>query len=322
MIFHGNIWSPALFVITCVNIVFFVGLGIWSLHQRFKEHKEWTLRTQALVLFIVLFFYIIEISTLRSLLIGENVYFIFAFLGLLAAGLALYGHIVVSFFTRLLVDLVAPDNPANASIPRLGPAEILEHEQDWEGALNEYYVLAHIYPGNAVIYTRIANNLLRLGRSREAAQWFERSIQYTQNPGDALVLLRRLWDVYEQAGEHANARQAAFRFIHRFPDYEASPLLLEQLSGGKKSPKIKSEQETTFSTETSENTEVYTAKDRSALESNKFTLSDDSRILQLQETPIIVKNKSKRSSTSIRKKRNQDLKPLEDNPLNQPHHQG
>ena len=226
-----DITSPLLYLMTAVNISVFLFFGVWSLRQRFRQHHEWAIRTQAIVLAAVLVFYIIEIATLRVLLVGETIYFVFALLGLISAGLALYGHIAVSLVSRLMVELVVPDNPALRNVPRLGPAEMLEHEQDWEGALNEYYVLAHIYPGNALIYARIATNLLRLERTGEAAQWFERSLKHTNQANDALVLLRRLWDACETAGERDRARAAVHRFIERFPDHEASPLLLQQLNG-------------------------------------------------------------------------------------------
>jgi hypothetical protein len=224
-----DIASPALYVMTGINVTVFLFFGVWSLHQRFQQHQEWAIRTQAIVLLAVMVFYFVEVTTLRLLLVGETVYFIFSLLGLITTGLALYGHIVVSLFSRLLVELVVPDTPGASAVPRLGPAEMLEHEQDWEGALNEYYVLAHIYPGNALIYGRIATNLLQLERPEEAAQWFERSLKHTSQANDALVLLRRLWDAYEAVGERNKAREAVHRFIERFPDHEASPLLMRQI---------------------------------------------------------------------------------------------
>lgn len=229
-----NIASPFLYLATGTAMAAFVCFGVWSLQQRFLKYEEWAIRTQALILFMVLLFYILEITALRLLLVKEPVYFLFSLLGLLAAGFALYGHILVSLLSRMLVELVVPNNPGKRDVPRLGPAEILEHAEDWEGALNEYYVLAQIYPGNPLIYGRIARNLMKLERPGEAVKWLERSLKHTDRPEDALVLLRRLWDTYLSLGDHARAREAVYEFIHRFPDFEASPLLLAQLGGGKR----------------------------------------------------------------------------------------
>lgn len=224
-----DIASPLLYLTIGSAMIVFVAFGVWSLQQRFRRYEEWALRTQVVVLLAVFAFYTLEIKALRLLLVGEPVYFMFALLGLAAAGFALYGHILVSLLSRLMVEAVVPDNPAQYGIPRLGPAEILEHDEDWEGALNEYYVLARVYPNNALIYGRIANNLLRLERHGEAVKWLERSLEATEHPRDALVLLRRLWDTHAQLGEHQDARDAVLAFTRRFPDFEASALLLRQL---------------------------------------------------------------------------------------------
>lgn len=229
MNYFFDIASPFLYLMTALNMSVFVCFGIWSLRQRFRRYEEWAVRTQMIVLLAVLVFYVMEIMTLRLLLVGEPLYFMFALLGLVAAGLALYGHIAVSFLSRLMVELIVPDNPAARLTPRLGPAEMLEHEEDWEGALNEYYVLAHIYPGDALIYGRIANNLLRLERPGEAIKWFERALKHTSQPNDALVLLRRLWDACHIVNEKERAREAVLRFAENYPDFEASALLLKQL---------------------------------------------------------------------------------------------
>lgn len=226
-----NIASPFLYLVTGTAMVVFVCFGIWSLRQRFLKYEEWAIRTQVLVVLLVFLFYILEIAALRVLLVTDPVYFLFSLLGLFAAGLALYGHVLVSLLSRMLVELVVPNNPGNRDVPRLGPAEILEHAEDWEGALNEYYVLAQIYPGNPLIYRRIAKNLIKLERPGEAAQWLERSLNHTDRPEDALLLLRRLWDVRRALGDHEGAREAVYGFVRRFPDFEASPLLLRQLGG-------------------------------------------------------------------------------------------
>ena len=126
-------FSPALDITALFNIVVFVAVGIWSLHIRFRRYEEWSARTQLLILIAVFFFYVVEISMLRVTLREEVVQFIFSLLGLLVAGLALYRHILVSLLSRILVEMVVPDNPAAGDIPRFGPAEALENQEDWNG---------------------------------------------------------------------------------------------------------------------------------------------------------------------------------------------
>jgi len=219
----------------------FVVIGVWSLRKRFQKHEEWPLRVQMFMLAGVLGFYLIEITILR-VVIRENVmHFIFALLGLLVAGAALYGHIAVSVVSRLMVELLVPDNPAAATTPRLGPAEALERQGNWEGALNEYYILARIYPRNPMLCVRAANNLLKMNRCEEAVAWFERAIKYADKADDNLAIVRRLCDVLESLEQHDRANEALRLFTLRFADHDASREIaaaIERGSGGKRQKQV------------------------------------------------------------------------------------
>lgn len=212
------------------TVFIFLAFGTWSLHKRFQKHEEWSLRNQMLVLLGVALFYLIEITTLRIVLHESVVQFIFALLGLLVAGLSLYGHILVSVISRLMVEFLIPDNPDAATTPRLGPAEALEQQEDWEGALNEYYILARIYPRNAMICVRAANNLLRLNRNEEAVAWFERAIKYTDKPEDNLILVRRLCDTLETLHQSERINEVLHCFAERFSGHESSRTITKELA--------------------------------------------------------------------------------------------
>ena len=212
------------------TMFFFVIFGTWSLHKRFQKHEEWSLRSQSFVLLGVMLFYLLEIPTLRFMMHESVVQFIFTLLGLLVAGLALYGHIAVSLISRLMVEFLIPDNPAAASTPRLGPAEALEGQGDWEGALHEYYILARIYPNNAMISVRAANNLLRLNRNEEAATWFERAIKYTNKAEDNLALVRRLCDTLESLQQPERITEVLRLFAERFADHESVKNIVNDLA--------------------------------------------------------------------------------------------
>jgi len=212
------------------TVFIFLAFGTWSLHKRFQKHEEWPLRTQMLVLSGVSVFYLLEIPTLRFVLHESIIQFVFALLGLLVAGLSLYGHIIVSVISRLLVEFLVPDNPAAAVTPRLGPAEALERQEDWEGALNEYYILARIYPRNAMICVRAANNLLRLDRGEEAVAWFERAIKYTDKAEDNLMLVRRLCDTLETLHQPERINEVLHCFAERFSDHESARTITKELA--------------------------------------------------------------------------------------------
>lgn len=227
------VWNLSSFV---TLILFFV-FGIWSIHRRFGKHEEWSMRHQLLVLAVVAAFYLLEVTTLRFMLRESIVQFIFALLGLLVAGLALYGHIIVSVISRLMVEFLIPDNPNAATTPRLGPAEALERQEDWEGALHEYYILARIYPNNPMISVRAANNLVRLNRNEEAVAWFERAIKHTHKAEDNLALVRRLCDTLETLNQPEQINEVLRLFSERFADHETAEYVIQELK--KKSDAIK-----------------------------------------------------------------------------------
>lgn len=229
----NSLWALLIFALhtsALTSMFMFVAFGIWSLHKRFQKFEEWSFSTQLFVLLGVAIFYLIEIQSLSILLKESVVQFIFALLGLLVAGLALYGHIVVSVTSRMLVEVLVPDNPAAATIPRTGPAEALERHQDWEGALNEYYILARMYPRNAMLCIRAANNLVRLNRNEEAVAWFQRAIKYTDKPEDNLAIVRRLCDTLETLNQPEKINEALRTFAERFPEQGDAKSVLTDLS--------------------------------------------------------------------------------------------
>ncbi|MGI6138324.1 MAG: tetratricopeptide repeat protein [Candidatus Hydrogenedentes bacterium] len=219
-----NLTYSILYLIVTVAMVVFVLFGFWSLRERFVKHKEFGLRTQGAVLFAVVVFYVFEMKALRILLPHDPVYFIFSFLGLVIAGFALYGTMLVSFLSRLLVETVVPEDPVGKHIPRLGAAEAREKAEDWEGALNEYYVAAQIYPGNTLIQARVARVLVRLERADDAIAWFSDGLAGMQSPEEVLVLLRRILDLCQRQQKLEEARDLLHLFMTRFPEFEASVL--------------------------------------------------------------------------------------------------
>lgn len=225
-----SLFPPILDLAALLGIAAFVAFGVWSLHQRFRRLEEWRLRTQLLVLMAIAVFYVIEIGVLRLSLRDDPVYFIFSLLGLFVAGLALYGHIVVSVLSQLLVELLAPDISGASDTPRLGPAEALERQNDWDAALQEYYVLARIYPDNPLVCTRIANNLARLNRQAEAVPWLKYAVKYSKRPEDCLALSRRLFDTCTALGWFAQAGQALASFLRRFPNHPSATRIEEELT--------------------------------------------------------------------------------------------
>ncbi|MCC6144614.1 MAG: hypothetical protein IT368_12475, partial [Candidatus Hydrogenedentes bacterium] len=177
----------------------------------------------------VTLFCAIEIAMLRVWLAPESLGFLFGLLGVMVSVAALYGHIAISFLSRLIVNAVAPLEEGLSDHPRLGPAEALERQGDYDGALQEYLVLARIYPQSAIVHLRAAQNLVRLGRTIEAVPCFERTLHLTRAPEDALPVLYQLCELYEgDLRVPASAHRARTEFLDRFPESREADLVRER----------------------------------------------------------------------------------------------
>ncbi len=219
MSYLTNINYPFLDATALLLLVPFMAFGVYALRRRFLNHDEWGLAWQSAVLVYVLLVNAFEVRAISEELADTPVYMIFASLGMLAASMALYGHIGVSFLSKLMVDVFLPGGEQASSQPRFGPAEALERLGDHQGALNEYYVLARIFPGRPEIMARIGGALDALQSYEDAAQWFRRALDAQDRPHEAAALLWRLVDLLENRQHHTDlAAQACDGFLARFPD--------------------------------------------------------------------------------------------------------
>lgn len=217
-----------------VLLVPFVGGGVYSLSRRFGHHEEWPMTVEAAILAAVAFFFALEVALLRLSLPQNPVFLMFSVLGLAAAGAALYGHVLVSLASRLVVGVVSYDDDRHADRPRYGPAESLERQGAHEDALQEYLVLARIYPREAEIYARIAEIHLRLKQPDEAAVWWRRALKYAANAGDVMAFTNRLCETHERhLKDIQGAKQVLIAYLTRYPDSPDAAVVrgrLERLS--------------------------------------------------------------------------------------------
>lgn len=196
----------------------FIGWGIFVLRQRYRLHQEFTLFFEAATMAGVLVFYMMEVHLLTVWAGRQPLLYFFALLGLFLAGFALYGHMAVSMASRVLVDMVFESHEGREEGPRLGPAEALERQQDYAGALQEYLVLARVYPGNATVLSRAGENLVRLNRGEEAVPLFERALKHLDSAPRALGVLTRLAGILSRdLGRPEEARNHLLDFTDRFP---------------------------------------------------------------------------------------------------------
>jgi len=209
-------------IATPVLLLCFFGWGVYTLNRRLRYRDEFSLRMEVATLSAVLLFYVFEIEQLRILLRGSVLMQIFGVVALFVSGMALYGHMLISFGTRLLVEAVSQGEDFAPDQPRFGPAEILERQNDFEGALQQYLVLARIFPSNAAVFLRIAQCHLRLGKPSESAPWFQRSLRCSQGEQERLTALNQFCEVLENTlGQRETARKLLIEHIEQFPDCPA-----------------------------------------------------------------------------------------------------
>ena len=149
------------------------------------------------------------------------VLYLFTILGLVVSSAALYGSMMVSVASHLMVDMVLPGEPQDASSPHFAPAEALERIGDYDSALQEYLVMARIFPKHGSTATRIANCLTRLDRLAEASKSFERALTLIENEEHSLRVTNRLVEIYERRMDQPDdAARILQLYIEKFPHAE------------------------------------------------------------------------------------------------------
>ncbi|NIA15057.1 MAG: hypothetical protein GWP08_13375 [Nitrospiraceae bacterium] len=204
--------------------------GIHTLRIRYVYHHEIPAPVQAMTLAAVAVFYAVESFLLRAFMAHMPVLFMFSILGLVVSGAALYGQMVISLCSQVLVDFVMPKARSGTREPRYAPAEALEREGDYEGALQEYLVIARIFPKESTAQVRIGGLYARLGQPEEAARWFECVLDRIDSAEKCLQVVNRLSRLYlrdlERRGDAARVLE---RYLERFPDAEYAQSVRERL---------------------------------------------------------------------------------------------
>ncbi len=265
-----------MFVVALVIFVPFFAWGLYALHRKYQRQQDLPPWVEAVTLLGVVLFYAVEIDQLHEILALQPIVYVFTLLGLFVAGMALYGHMAISLSSQIIVDIVAPAGEEVSDRPRFSPAEMLERQKDYEGALNEYWILARTYPRHPQVHRRIAECYLQLERPDEAAKWFERTLRYMDDPDKALPVVSRLCELYiESLNQPAAAHTALELFLQSHPNTKAAETARERLSSLGISH------------------EVHHDETLQPLESTPLSEPDSS------ETPPIEKSKFNKSSDSM-----------------------
>ncbi len=218
----------------------YFGWGIYTLRKRYTHHEELNPAVEALTLAGLVVFYTAELALLRSWLGPLNEYFYLSALGLFVSGAALYGHMLLSLLSRLVVGAFMPAGKRQVHEPRYGAAEARERQGDFEGAVAEHQAVARAFPRDPISAIRIGDNLARLGRLEEAAAWFEAGLLRMGSPGKELSVAFRLCDLYSRDLEQPDeAVRVLEEFVARHPEAEHTETALRRLERikGKAAPR-------------------------------------------------------------------------------------
>jgi tetratricopeptide (TPR) repeat protein len=214
-----------------ILLVPYFGWGIHALRMKYRFHVELSLVTEACTLLALVLFYALEMRLLRDAFESASIQYVVAMLGLITSGAALYGHMAISFFSRLIVEAVVPGPSANDHRPRLGPAEALEKQKDYQGALQEYYVIARMFPRDSLVPMRIANLYIQLGQPAEAVDWLRRAQKHASGEKQALSVTNRRIELFETHLKQVEDARAVIReFLEAYPDSNDGAVLRARLA--------------------------------------------------------------------------------------------
>lgn len=218
------------FIISVALLIPFFGWGIHTLRERYVKHEELSRRAELFTLLGVIAFYTFQIMLLRAWIGGISFFFIFSALGVTIAATALYGPIFVSVVSQLIVDLIHPPEEHPEDQPQFTSADALHEAGDHEGALNEYMVMARVFPKDPDTALRTADALVDMDRMEEATEAFERGISLIEDPERAVMVSNRLAEIYQR---RMNRPQDAVRvlqdFIETYPDSERAESIQKKI---------------------------------------------------------------------------------------------
>lgn len=220
-------WEPSdIISIILLGFLFFWGVAL--LYQKWIRNHDFPFWLDLLSLILMFTILGIQLLQLRDWLKNYTLLYILSALGLFITVSALYSHSFISLTTLIFLSIIQPGEEFAPDVPRFGPAEILEHENDWKGALNEYFVLARIYPHHPSVHLRIANAYVKLNQPKEALQWLKKSLNYLKREEDIYMVIARYCDIAQDIGDIDSAMEIINYHLKQYPNSPHSKSILER----------------------------------------------------------------------------------------------
>lgn len=208
-------------VLSGLLLIPYLTWGIFLLRQRLVYNVELDRAVETFTVAALIFFFIFEFSLLKVWLEHNPIKLVFSTLGLTASALALYGPLLISFGSHLIIDLIMPTGRFDPSVPQYGAAAGCEMRGDFEQAAREYATVARMFPRDAHAPLRAADNLMKLGQVEQAIPFFAQGLRNVRSSSEALRVSNRLFEIYQrQLEQPEKARAVLESFLERFPDAE------------------------------------------------------------------------------------------------------
>ena len=215
----GMVGFDLAWVLSGLLLIPYLLWGIYLLRQRLAYEVELDRTVETFTVVFLALFFIFEFTLIRMWLEKDVVSLVFATLALAVSAFALYGPLLMSFGSHLLVDILMPSGRYNPSAPRYGAAEGFELRGDFEGAAREFISIARQFPKERRAPLRAGDNLMKVGRPEVAAPWFEAALEMLTDAEEALTVANRLSEIYSrELQQDEEAREVLEEFIQRFPE--------------------------------------------------------------------------------------------------------
>ncbi|HPV38571.1 MAG TPA: tetratricopeptide repeat protein [Candidatus Hydrogenedentes bacterium] len=205
--------------------------GVYLLKVRFQHQTELSVAGEAVTFLGLVVFFVVQFAVLSMWLSKSPVLFLLAVLGLLASLLALYGPMLMSLGSHVLVDAVMPSGAPLSHTPKYGAEEGFEQKGDYEAAAREYMAVARMFPKESRASLRAGDNLMKLDRPEEAVVWLKRGLHCLAEPEESLRVVNRIAEIYYRRLNRPEDAKEAFRgYLERFPDAEYADSVKRRLA--------------------------------------------------------------------------------------------
>ncbi|HOQ90589.1 MAG TPA: hypothetical protein PLX03_10670, partial [Candidatus Hydrogenedentes bacterium] len=188
--------------------------------RRFQRREEIPPMHEVAALGCALILGGLEMRFLREALERFPVYYVFSAIGVLITLSALYGHLVASLISRLLLEWITTGTESDIDRPLFGAGEACMRRGDYANAAREFTVLARLHPRDPAVFLRLGEALAHTGDHRRAVAAFLRCAQLESNSSRALHALRRATDCLspDNPEQKKQFRDASDKVLQQFPE--------------------------------------------------------------------------------------------------------